>query len=125
MPIKSIERLLFDSFNTGLSTYAPVFYDQADDKIKPPYIVWSLVDNILDGIYLASSGQARIRVDIYTDNKFDRSDIRNSCGEWLRRFRKTIEQVDFFVDTTTEISFRRLDDPFYRGTVDAIIKWRF
>jgi len=125
MPTQSIEKLLNEAMTVGLGTFGTVFFDEADPRARPPYIVWSLIDNDLSGNFLASSGTARVQVDIYAATEFVAADMRNSCGRWLRDLFVVKDGVTLWCETASERSFRKGDgEPYHRGVIDLMIAWK-
>lgn len=124
MPNKSIEELISPVLFEGMKGYGAVHYGEADAQAIAPYIVWSLVDHVMDGEYLGPSGSFRVQVDIYSEDEFSAADIRNRCSEWLRRLSFVEEGIRFFTIGTVERAFRKDEDPFYHGLVDVVINWK-
>lgn len=125
----SIEQVFMPEIKTAFSTSAGVYYEAAPSTAKPPFLVWSLVDSVNDGLELGSrSGIARIQIDVYSGNEFTRASLRNSVARWAESLVKTSTgtgtSVRLFPDSVTERSIRKGDDPLFRGVVDFTLTWR-
>jgi hypothetical protein len=121
----SLESTLFSTFQTALGAIATSYYEAAPATASAPYIVWSLVDSVNDGLSLNSrSGIARFQIDCYHTTSTGAVGLRDSVARWAEAFRGTYSNVDVFKDSVTERSLRRGEDPLYRGVVDFTLTWR-
>jgi hypothetical protein len=125
MATKALEENLFSAIKTALNGFATTYYEAAPDDATPPYIVWSLVDSVNDGLSLNSrSGIARIQFDIYSASPSERTEKRNSVARWAEAYRATVNGIKVFPDSVSERSFRKGDEPLYRAVVDLTLAWR-
>ena len=121
----ALEETLYADFQAALGAIATAYYEAAPDTASAPYIVWSLVDSVNDGLSLNSrSGIARFQIDCYATTSFEAVDHRNSVSRWAEAYNKTVDGVQVFKDSVSERSLRRGEDPLYRGVVDFTLTWR-
>lgn len=121
----ALEKTLYEAIQAALDGYASVYYEAAPATASPPFVVWSLVDSVNDGLSLNSrSGMARVQFDCYDNTATGRTELRDSVARWAEAYRTTISGVDVFPDSVTERSFRKGDDPLFRAVVDLTLAWR-
>lgn len=121
----ALEQSIYEDVQTGLGAIATSYYEAAPATAAAPFIVWSMVDSVNDGLELGSrSGIARLQIDIYSATQWGCAELRNSVAQWAEAYVKTVNSVRVFPDSVSERSFRKGDDPLYRGVVDFTLAWR-
>lgn len=125
MALQALEKTIHADLKSSLGAIATTYYEAAPATAAAPYIVWSMVDSVNDGLELGSrSGMARIQIDIYDTSPFGVAALRDSVARWAEAYNKTVNSVRMFRDSVTERTFRKGDDPLYRAVVDLVLSWR-
>jgi len=102
-----------------------VHLTSAPQGSKLPRLVFWQVDDPNDKRFLClHGGQARIQLDVWSDNKYDVVELRTDVKTKMRTLRGADGIYVMYAKIANEFTREMTDEELFRGVVDVIVEWQ-